>query len=178
MSPGLQDTKYRSVMLRHFQIVPPGAHFQYQPSLCQEVPTYQVSCRYLKRFFSFWSDYIVCYVIFRWHHLVSQSGAVWCPFSIPTYLVSRSTYLPRFMQISRAVFELLIGHRLLSHFQMAPSGAAWCPFSIPNYLGSRSAYLPSFMQISQTVFELLIGRRLLRLTPYAKPNKRGTGGHN
>ena len=129
MSPGLQDTKYRSVMLRHFQmvppgatgwchlvpifntnlpcvkeylhtnfhadisngfwiinrtsfgtsfsdgatwchrVVPPGAHFQYQPTLCQGVPTYQVSCRYLKRFSNYWSD-VVCYVIFRWCHLL------------------------------------------------------------------------------------------------------------
>ena len=35
------------------RVVPPGAHFQYQPTLCQGVPTYQVSSRYLKRFLNY-----------------------------------------------------------------------------------------------------------------------------
>ena len=35
------------------RVVLPGDHFQYQPTLGRGVPTYQVSCRYLKQFSSY-----------------------------------------------------------------------------------------------------------------------------
>ena len=91
------------------------------------------------------------------------------------------------MQISQTVFELLIGRRLLHHFQMAPPGATGWSNLLPIFktnLPCVKEYLPTkFYADISNGFRVV--DRTSFVTPHAKPNKRnmsppplGDRGHN